>query len=47
MQQYEERKPSKWMKQIKSFMNAVNINLLSYTTWNTSRSMRLKREYKT
>ena len=27
MQQYEERKPSKWMKQIKSYMKAVNINL--------------------
>ena len=27
MQQYEERKPCKWVKQIKSYMKAVNINL--------------------
>ena len=27
MQQYEEKKPSKVMKQIKSYMKAVNINL--------------------
>ena len=27
MQKYEERKPSKWMKQIKSYKKAVNINL--------------------